>query len=70
VFEEGDGVIYESTQRSLLERVKELLINPEMASAVARRGQDLVQKHFAWERNVMKFEDLIRSVIKLNHLSQ
>jgi len=68
VFSEGVGVTYASPQRPLLERVEELLADRGLADSIARRGIDFVDQNFRWEHNVSKFEDLIKSVIKLSHI--
>lgn len=70
VFPEEVGVVYSSPQRSLLERVEELLLDPIMSNSIAQRGRDFVEENFMWEDNIIRFEDRFQSVIELNLLSQ
>lgn len=69
VFSEGVGVVYATPQRSLLQWVEELLLDPKLAESIAQRGRTFVEENFMWERNIVKFEDLFQSVISLNKLN-
>ncbi len=66
VFPEGYGVIYDSPERSILDRVEDLLTDPEFAGTVALRGEQIVNHKFKWKYNVLNFEDRFRSVIDLS----
>lgn len=70
VFPEEVGVVYSTPQRSLLERVEELLFDPIMSNSIAQRGRDFVEENFMWEDNIIRFEGRFQSVIELNLLSQ
>lgn len=70
VFPEEVGVVYSTPQRSLLERVEELLFDPIMSNSIAQRGRDFVEENFMWEDNIIRFEDRFQSIIELNLLSQ
>lgn len=66
VFPEGNGVIYESPESSFLDRVEDLMADPELARTVALRGERILKDNFMWNFNIVKFEGRFRSVIDLN----
>ena len=61
---EGEGVLVGDSPETFADHVVKLLEDPGFADDVARRGRQLVEERYSWDRQLGKLDELIDTVVE------
>jgi len=63
-FRNGETILVADTPEAFADAAVQLLENSALASSIARRGRELVEKNFAWERIIERVEEILYETIE------